>query len=203
MGGTTIADLGCHLIDMALTMAGPVESTCAQATTFIRSRSGKTVTVDDAASALLRFESGALGTMEVARAAVRRPCDFTVEANGSGGTLMFDYARLNELWYGGADDDVRLYGMRRIRAEHPSHPYAAQWWPVGKGVGYGESLAKQVDELLEGWTDAPWTPVFREGAAVQAVCDARETSSGAGRLVKISEVTNSVQPWEGDIWPGG
>ena len=40
MGGTTIADLGCHLIDMALTMAGPVESTCAQATTFIRSRSG-------------------------------------------------------------------------------------------------------------------------------------------------------------------
>ena len=53
---------GCHLIDMALTMAGPVESTCAQATTFIRSRSGGTVTVDDAASALLRFESGALGT---------------------------------------------------------------------------------------------------------------------------------------------
>ena len=30
MGGTTIADLGCHLIDMALTMAGPIESTCAR-----------------------------------------------------------------------------------------------------------------------------------------------------------------------------
>ena len=38
MGGITIADLGCHLIDMALSMAGPVESTCAQATTFIPSR---------------------------------------------------------------------------------------------------------------------------------------------------------------------
>ena len=34
LGGTTIADLGCHLIDMALSMAGPVESTCAQAVTF-------------------------------------------------------------------------------------------------------------------------------------------------------------------------
>ena len=120
--GRTIADLGCHLIDMALTMAGPMESTCAQATTFIRSRSGTPVTVDDAASALLRFESGALGTMEVARAAVRRPCDFTVEANGSYGTLMFDYARLNELWYASAHDDARLYGMRRIRAEHPAIP---------------------------------------------------------------------------------
>ena len=84
-----------------------------------------TVTVDDAASALLRFGSGASGTMEVARTAVRRPCDFTVEANGSRGTLLFSYARLNELRYGGQDDDIRLFGIRRIRAEHPSHPYAA------------------------------------------------------------------------------
>jgi predicted dehydrogenase len=160
MGGTTIADLGCHLIDMALTMVGPVESTCAQATTFIGSRSGGTV---------------------------------TVEANGSRGTLMFDYARLNELWYASADDDVRLYGMRRIRAEHPSHPYAAQWWPIGQGVGYGASFANQVADLLEGWPEAPWTPGFREGAAVQAVCDAMETSAAYGRWVTINEVTSDVR----------
>ena len=204
MGGTTIADLGCHLIDMALTMAGPIESTCAQATTFIGSRSGGTVTVDDAASALLRFESGALGTLEVARAAVRRPCDFTVEANGSRGTLMFDYARLNELWYASADDDVRLYGMRRIRAEHPSHPYAAQWWPIGQGVGYGSSFANQVADLLEGWPEAPWTPGFREGAAVQAVCDAMETSAASGRWMTINEVTSDVRKPKGRaLWPDG
>ena len=74
MEGTTIADLGCHLIDMALTMAGPVERVRAGHhvhTLALR----RTVTVDDAASALLRFESGARGRkMEVARAAVRRPC---------------------------------------------------------------------------------------------------------------------------------
>jgi hypothetical protein len=55
---------------------------------------------------------------------VRRPCDFTVEVTGSRGTLVFDYARLNELRYGGAGDDPGRYGMRRIRAEHPSLPYA-------------------------------------------------------------------------------
>jgi predicted dehydrogenase len=199
MGGTTIADLGSHLIDLALTMIGPVQSTCAQTATFIRERpagDGLTgtvpVTVDDAASALLRFESGARGTFEVARAAVRRPCDFTVEVNGSGGTLMFSYARLNELWYAGSDDDVRLYGMRRIRAEHPSHPYAAQWWPIGQGVGYGASFANQVADLLEGWPEASWTPGFREGAAVQAVCDAMEASAADGRWVKISEVTSGT-----------
>jgi predicted dehydrogenase len=195
MGGTTIADLGSHLIDMALGMAGPVHSVCAQAATFIGERvaadgagNRRPVTVDDAASALLRFESGALGTLEVARAAVRRPCDFTVEVNGSRGTLLFSYARLNELWYGGADDDVTLYGMRRIRAEHPSHPYAAQWWPIGQGVGYGASFANQAADLLECWPDAPWSPGFGQGAAVAAVCDAMEASAASGRWVAIAEI---------------
>jgi len=211
MGGTTIADLGSHLIDMALWMAGGIDSVCAQSATFIAERplpggpggpsgpaepggaagGSRAVTVDDASSALLRFGSGALGTMEVARAAVRRPCDFTVEVNGSRGTLVFDYARLNELRYGNAGDDPVLYGMRRIRAEHPSHPYAASWWPLGQGVGYGASFGNQVADLLEGWPEARWSPGFGQGAAVQAVCDAMETSAARGRWVAISEVTGA------------
>jgi len=199
LGGTTIADLGSHLIDLAHWQVGGIRSVCAQAETFIRQRpapGGGTseVTVDDAASALLRFDSGALGTMEVARAAVRRPCDFTVEANGSRGTLVFDYARLNELRYGGAGDDQYLYGMRRIRAEHPSHPYAADWWPIGQGVGYGSSFANQAADLLEGWPEAPWEPSFGEGAAVQAVCAAIEASAAQGRWVTVSEVTGLTLP---------
>ena len=145
--------------------------------------------MDDAASALLRFDSGAIGTMEVARAAVRRPCDFTIEANGSEGTLVFDYARLNELRYGRAGDDQDLYGMRRIRAEHPSHPYAADWWPLGQGVGYGSSFVNQVADLLEGWPGAAWTPGFADGAAAQAVCAAIETSAAQDRWVTVSEIT--------------
>ena len=202
MGGTTIADLGCHLIDLAHWQAGRIRAVCAQAETFIRQRpvpggGTREVTVDDAASALLRFESGAIGTMEVARAAVRRPCDFTIEANGSDGTLVFDYPRLNELRYGRADDDEGWYGMRRIRAEHPSHPYAAQWWPIGQGVGYGSSFANQVADLLDGWPDAPWTPGFAEGAAAQAVCAAMESSAAQDRWVAVSEVIGTQTPLPG------
>jgi predicted dehydrogenase len=197
MGGTTIADLGSHLIDLALWLAGDISSVCAQAETFIRARpqaggGTRPVTVDDAASALLRFGSGALGTIEVARTAVRRPCDFTIEVNGSRGTLVFDYARLNELRYGSADDEPGLYGMRRIRAEHPSHPYAASWWPLGQGVGYGASFGNQAADLLEGWPNALWTPGFRQGAAVQAVCDAMEASAAQDRWVAINEVTRAT-----------
>lgn len=202
MGGTTIADLGCHLIDLAHWQVGGIRAVCAQAETFIRERpvpggGTREVTVDDAASTLLRFESGAIGTMEVARAAVRRPCDFTIEANGSDGTLVFDYARLNELRYGRADDDEGLYGMRRIRAEHPSHPYAAEWWPIGQGVGYGSSFANQVADLLEGWPDAPWTPGFAEGTAAQAVCATIESSAAEDRWVAVSEVTGTQTPLAG------
>ena len=199
MGGTTIADLGSHLIDLALWLAGDIRSVCAQAETFVRARpqaggGTRPVTVDDAASALLRFRSGALGTIEVARAAVRRPCDFTIEVNGSRGTLVFDYARLNELRYGRADDEAGLYGMRRIRAEHPSHPYAADWWPLGQGVGYGSSFGNQVADLLAGWPDSAWEPGFADGAAVQAVCEAMELSAAGHRWVSLAEITASGPP---------
>ncbi len=192
-GGTTIADLGCHLIDLALWMAGDIEAVCAHSQTFIRERplpggGRRQVTVDDASSALLRFASGARGTVEMARVAVRRPCDFTVEVNGSRGTLFFSYARLNELWYGSADDDDHQYGMRRIRAEHPSHPLTAGWWPIGQGVGYGASFANQAADLLERWPAGPWLPGFGEGAAVQAVCEAMEISAARQQWVRTDEV---------------
>jgi predicted dehydrogenase len=183
---------------MALWMAGDISDVCAQSQTFISERplfdGGVTevgladVTVDDASSALIRFASGARGTVEMARSAVRRPCDFTVEVNGSEGTLVFDYTRLNELWYGSGHSDPGRYGLTKIRAEHQSHPYAASWWPIGQGVGYGSSFANQVADLLEGWPDAPWAPDFAQGAAVQAVCDAMERSAAESRWVPVSEV---------------
>jgi predicted dehydrogenase len=190
IGGTTIADLGSHMIDLALWMAGPVRAVTAQSTTFVGERSGRTVSVDDASSALAEFESGARGTFEMARVAVRRPCDFTLEVNGDRGTLVFDYARLNELRFGDGGDRAELYGMRRIRAEHPAHPYARDWWPIGQGVGYGSSFVNQLGDLLDAWPDGPWEPGFAQGAAVQAVCEAMERAAAQRRWVDVAEVTD-------------
>ena len=193
MGGTTIADLGSHMLDMALWMVGPIAEVSAQSETFIRARPSPTgdrpVTIDDASSALLRFGSGARGTIEMARLAVRRPCDFSIEVNGSKGTLVFDYPRLNELLYGDADDDPGLYGMRRIRAEHPSHPYAELGWPIGQGIGYGETFVSQAVDLVRSWPTGSWTPSFADGLAVQAVCDAMELSAAEHRWVGVPEIT--------------
>jgi predicted dehydrogenase len=195
VGGSTIADLGSHLIDMAMWLAGRIAEVSGQSETFVRERrlpgrpSTESVTVDDASSALVRFESGARGVLEMARCAVRRPCDFTIEVNGETGTLVFDYSRLNELLYGAASDEPGLYGMRRIRAEHETHPYARNWWPIGQGIGYGASFVNHLGDLLERWPAGPWEPDFAQGVAVQAVCEAIERAAAERRWVAIAEVS--------------
>jgi predicted dehydrogenase len=188
LGASTIADLGAHLIDLALWMVGPVDSVAAHSATFTRERSGRAVDVDEASSGLLRFADGARGVLETARVCARRPCDFSVEVNGTRGTLRFDYPSLNELWYGDASDDARLYGLRRIRAEHPSHPHAADWWPIGQGIGYGATFVEQAADHLERWPDGPWEPDLAQGARVQAVCEALERAAAEERWVRVAEV---------------
>ena len=192
MGGTTIADLGSHLVDLATWMLGPIDEVSATSATFVKERpsaSGvRRVEIDDASSALLRFASGAQGTFEVARSAPRRPCDFVVEINGSKGTAMFSYSQLNELWFASVDDDPRLYGMRRIRAEHASHPETKGWWPIGQGVGYDASFINQVSSMSAAWPDEPWAPGFDVGADVVAVCDSMQRSVAERRWVSVDEV---------------
>jgi len=190
IGGSTIADLGAHLVDLALWMVGEIEEVSAQTETFTRERSGRAVDVDEASAAMLRFAGGARGTFEAAKVAARRPCDFFLELNGTTGTLRFEYPRLNELWYGDAREEGTLYGMRRIRAEHPTHPYAAEWWPIGQGIGYGMTFVAQAADLLERWPDGPWEPDLAQGARVQAVCEAMERSATEQRWVRVSEVAD-------------
>lgn len=193
-GASTIADLGAHLIDLARWMIGEVQSVSGQSETFTAARpdpeggSPRMVDIDDASCALLRFQSGALGVLETAKIAPRRPCDFVVEVNGSPGTVRFDYARLNELWYGNASEPAELYGMRRIRAEHTTHPQTEGWWPIGQGIGYGASFVNQAADLLAQWPDGTWTPDLSDGLEVQAVCEAIEQAAAQHRWVDVAEV---------------
>lgn len=194
IGGSTMADLGSHVIDLALWIAGPIADVAAHAGTFTPERSDPAggspvaVSVEQSSAALLRFASGAMGTLETSRACVRRPCDLRIEISGDEGTIAFDYARLNELWFGTAREDPALYGMRRIRAEHPEHPYAANWWPIGQGVGYGSSFVNQIADHLAVWPDGPWIPDLQDGLRAQAVVAAIERAAAERRWVALTEV---------------
>jgi predicted dehydrogenase len=131
-----------------------------------------------------------MGVFDIARIAPGRPCDFVVELNGSRGTLRFDYARLNELWFADAGDPPELYGMRRIRAEHTAHPETQGWWPIGQGIGYGAGFVNQAADLLAEWPDGAWRPDLTTGLAVQAVCEAIERAAAQRRWVEVAEITS-------------
>ena len=80
-----------------------------------------------------------------------------------------------------------------IRAEHPSHPYASLAWPIGQGIGYGETFVNQAVDLVRDWSSGSWTPSFADGLAVQAVCDAMERSAAERRWVSVAEITNAPE----------
>lgn len=227
-GGSTIADLGAHLIDLAGWMVGPIASVSAQSRTFNPTRpdangdAPHVVNVDDASSALFQFESGAIGVFETTKACPGRPCDLVLEVNGPDGSLRFDYQRLNELWYGAAQECRRavsvgnhsedggviqsptlpetplgsaspeLYGMRRLRAEHSTHPGTQGWWPIGQGIGWDASFVNQAADLLQAWPDGDWAPNLAVGLEVQAACEAIERAAAERRWVDTSEIAGEA-----------
>ena len=150
-------------------------------------RAPRRVEVDDASSALVRFASGAPGddgggarraaatrATSPSRSTARRAprCSPTPGSTNCGS--------------GSTDDDPRLYGLRRVRAEHPRHPETAGWWPIGQGVGYDASLVNQAADLAAAWPDGePWDPGFDQGAAVVAVCARWSDRRRAARWVAV------------------
>jgi predicted dehydrogenase len=192
-GGSTILDLGAHAVDLARWMVGEVDEVVAQSATFITTRPSSgvpsvPVTVDDASAALAQFAGGARGVFEFAKVCHGRPTDFSVEVNGRDGTLIFDYAHLNELWLSSAHDEPRQYGIRRIRAEHPPQPYANNWWPAALGLGYEAGFIDEICNLLERWPDGPWSPDLNNALKTQAVCVAMERSASTRSWVRVSDV---------------
>ncbi len=188
-GSGALGDLGAHLVDLAHFLVGPITGVVGTAETFIRERplegaSGETgeVTVDDAAAFLARFENGAMGTFEATRLAPGRKNHNSFEINGSGGSLVFDLERMNELEVYFEDDPPGTKGFRTVMVTEPDHPYVGAWWPPGHILGYEHTFVHTVKDLLDGIAageDPP--PTFEDGYRCQAVLDAvgRSLESGS------------------------
>jgi predicted dehydrogenase len=154
------------------------------------------VTVDDAALFTARFEakhdagadagsggsgrgtpSGPIGIFEATRFALGRKNAMRLELNGTKGSIAFDFEDMNSLqFYDSAlEPDA---GFRKIMVTEPSHPYAANWWPTGHGLGYEHGFTHQVVDLVTaiGAGEQP-TPSFADALQVQKVLAAVEASA--------------------------
>ena len=187
-GSGAMGDLGAHLVDLAHFLVGPITRVVGTAETFITERplegSGAgmgEVTVDDAVAFLARFENRAVGTFEATRLAPGRKNHNSFEINGSGGSLVFDLERMNELKVYFEDDLAEAGGFRTVLVTEPDHPYAGAWWPPGHIIGYEHTFVHTVKDLLDGIAAGKSPPpTFEDGYRCQAVLDAVERSLKSG-----------------------
>jgi predicted dehydrogenase len=142
------------------------------------------VDVDDAASALVKFDNGAIGYLEGSRFCPGRKNYNRFEINGSKGSLVFDLEQLNEL-------DLFVQegpnsGFRKISVTESSHPYFGAWWPHGHIIGYEHSFTHTVYDFLKAIAEgkSPHSN-FEDGWKNQRVLDAIETSANTRQWVKI------------------
>jgi len=193
-GSGALGDIGSHSIDLARFLVGEITEVAGGLATFIKERplvdnprrKGK-VTVDDAASAVVRFANGALGTIEGTRVAAGRKNYNRFEINGSKGSVAFNLERMNELELFLTSDPGPSQGFRTILVTEPAHhPYIGAWWPPGHIIGYEHTFTHTVYDLLEGIArKKPLSPNFEDGVKNQRVLAAWELAARSRRWEKV------------------
>src|SRR5262249_52946372 len=170
-GSGALGDIASHVIDLARYLVGEITQVAGTLETFIKARPlpddpGRTapVTVDDAAAAVVRFDNGALGTIEATRMATGRRNYNRFEINGSLGSIAFNLERMNELELYESSDPVAVRGFHTILVTDREHPYIKAWWPPGHIIGYEHTFTHTVYDLLESIAKGtPPSPDFEDG----------------------------------------
>ena len=192
-GGGALADLGSHVISLARHLVGPIAEVNGNLVTIHKVRPitagsavRRPVEVDDAAYALVRFENGAVGTVEANWAATGRTMDLSFEITGQRGSIRFSQERLNELllWFQGSRKGRSGYVKVEAGPEHP--PYGLFCPATGHQLGFNDLKVIEVARLAEAMTAGTATyPDFREALAIQRTVDAIRESSMLGKWVKV------------------
>jgi predicted dehydrogenase len=205
-GSGALGDIGTHVIDFARYLVGEVSAVNAVTHRYIEDRPvpdggadqlaaaaklegarREPVDVDDEVTTLLRFENGALGSIEATRAAHGRKNYLTFEIHGEHGTLVFDYERRDELKLYSTADPVDRQGFRTILTG-PSHPYGDGLWPIpGLGIGYGETKIIECRDLMAAIADGTEAdPSFEDGYRIACITDAVVASAETGSWTDVA-----------------
>jgi predicted dehydrogenase len=194
-GSGAHGDLNAHLIDMTRFITGlEFDKVTALQETFTRQRpssDGKgviEVDVDDAFLFLARLSNGAVASFEATRVAAGRKNYNRIEVNGTKGSLVWNFERMNELEFFSFEDDARVQGFRTVMCMNgAAHPYAGNYWPDGHIIGYEHTFVNALADFLFALKGKKeYRPDFRDGVANQEVLDAALKSAKTGKWVDIA-----------------
>jgi predicted dehydrogenase len=210
-GSGTLGDMGSHIISLALTLLGPVESVSADIATVITerpmpaaggARESRTEAVavtegvmapvenEDIAHTLLRFSRGCVGTLTTSRVAWGRKNRLAFEIFGSKGSIVFDQERFNELQLFTRDGVApALNGFRTILTG-PAHPPYGQFSPAaGHGIGFNDLKIIEVAHLLAALAnDTPLYPSFADALQVETVITGMLQSADTRQWVNLAQL---------------
>jgi len=211
-GSGALGDIGTHVIDFARYLVGEISEVMAITKTWVPERPIQTggvdklgtvkgqadtpkgvVDVDDEFSTLLKFENGAVGSIEATRNAWGRNNFLTFEIHGEKGSLYFNYERRDELQVCFADDPSDSKGFRTVYTG-PAHPYGEGLWPIpALGIGYGETKIIEIYDFLKSIVeDTEVSPNFYDGYRIAVICDAILESAEKGMWISLNETSLSV-----------
>jgi predicted dehydrogenase len=187
-----LGDLGCHLVSMTLGLAGPVESLTADMQTIHATRampdgSGRgRVENEDVATALVRFASGAQGSLSASRSAWGRKSRIAWEVHGTTGMLTYDQERMNELCLYRSAGDPALLGFTTILTSAAHPPYGDFCPAPGHQLGFNELKVIEVACFLREIAGGPAVgPDFARALEIERVIHAIAEAARSDRRVRL------------------
>jgi predicted dehydrogenase len=146
------------------------------------------MSTEDMAHILLRYETGARGSLVVSQVSTGRKNSLRLEVDGSQGALAWDGERHEELWLGHRDRPNEMM-LRNAALMHPAAA-ARTHLPVAHAEGFADTFrelyrAVYADVARGGPSDEPDYPTFRDGHVENVLCDAVALSNREQRWVEV------------------
>jgi len=195
-----LGDLMSHVVDLGVTLAGPIKRVVGNRETFLRKRPLAApgvgthfsvgqggpmgdVSNEDYAGALAQFANGVQGCLEVCRVIQGHKCQFAFEVEGTKGALSWDFERMNELKVFAPDEDGVHDGTVRI-VSGPQHPFHARFNPgAGVGLSYEDLKTIEAHQFLK------------------SVAEKRQGEPGFAEALRVAKVLGTIErTWESERW---
>jgi predicted dehydrogenase len=153
--------------------------------------------VEDAYVAAVELAGGGLANLEASRVARGWKGRQRIEVDGTEGSLWWDMEDMNRLHvFFRADEQAGLGGFRDIFVTQPDHPFAANWWPAGHGVGWEAGFIHEWHDFLSAVVAGEPVPAhqatFEDGYRAAVVCDAILQSARDGTRVRVADLAVPV-----------
>ena len=200
-GSGVLGDLASHGVDLAGYLLGDIDSLVADSATFLTERARPTgatsgharasggdmgpVENEDYVSSLLRFASGARGTLEASRVAVGEQNNYGFEIHGTKGAVFWDFRRMGELGIG-TGTNYQDQPVSTVYVGPADGDYAAFQPGSAISMGYDDLKIIEVYNFLRSIAEGkPYGATLEDAVRSAVALDAMAESAASGTWVSL------------------